>query len=492
MPADAALRKENAGAPPAITLESRVVLRETTLVRHPDRAPMLGCMEVKSFIEVDDDTLAAIDAIRGSATLGEAEAALLARTGEAYDLVDLVGFLVEKGFVRELDGKPVVNKAVKQGGRTYFANVRPETVRWIRRPALLWTAAAICLAGLVAVAVDRSLRPTFADLFVVDRPSLVLLASFAGMLANTYVHELAHLFMARSYGIDASIRLSHRMHILVMETDVTNAWTLPPRQRALIFLAGMGYNLLAASSVILVLAAGKLGLVELSAGWVAFLKFFGFLNLFPLMFQFFVFMRTDLYFVLLCLTGERNLLKDSRAYLAYAGRRAWARVRGAPARACLTCRHPVLADDPFCHGCGKDQPVADPNKYPFRYSSRWTLALYGLAVVLLTPWMMFRIATGVIGFQLGMLWRSAQDLMAALVEGAYLLAAESTIVFAITGLQVGMLAYFIVPTLARPILPAVRVGARKARHLATPAAGRRLAIGAVVGLVALGQVVLAG
>jgi hypothetical protein len=160
-------------------------------------------------------------------------------------------------------------------------------------------------------------------------PALTLLGSFVGLLAFAFVHELAHYFTARSFGIDARITVGRRFYILVLQTDVTNAWALPKRARLRIFLAGMAFNLTVASVLGILLFAQDAGYVSLGE-WTRWLRFAVFVNVMPLAFQLMFFARTDLYYVLALATRDRNLAGDARAALRSTSKRIWARLRARP------------------------------------------------------------------------------------------------------------------------------------------------------------------
>lgn len=431
---------------PRLSLETVIEWREVTVVREEGRPPLLGCPEVKSFIEVDDDTLAVFDVVRKHPTLRAAHEALheAGEAPEPDELVEFAEFLKERYFVRTADGAPVAGPKLESRQKTYFGNVPQQAVRWMHSPAFLLSALAIIIAGVAVVVARPELKPTYANFFIFPRLSLVIVVSFIVMLANTYVHELAHLFMARSFGVDSSIRFSRRAHIIVMETDVTNAWALPALKRSLIFLAGVGYNLLAAATFVLLAYAATLGLLPIGATGIKVLLFIAEVNTMPILFQFFFWMRTDLYFVLLCLTGERNLLADSRAYVSYLGKRLLRAVRGEFDDRCVECHRPLMTIDPFCHGCGRarETPKGSPS---FAYRSRWTLLVYGIFVCVTTPLMMLYVLEIFFLFQTTMVVNSLLAVVRAIAAHDMLLAFEATLVAAITALQAGMAAYYLLP-----------------------------------------------
>jgi hypothetical protein len=369
--------RANATPPPALSLASALELQELVVHREPGRDPLLGCAAVRRFLEVDDDTLRALDAMRAHPTLGEAETALQRETGESWDLVALAERLRRRGFVRRIDGVDVATEPPAAARHPLLYNVPPKRVRWLHHPLTFAALGLVALAWIATWVGDPALRPRTTDLFLFERPGLVFLSTTLGFLAFAYLHELAHFFVARSHGVDPRIKLGHRLYVLTLETDVTNAWTLSRGPRIQIFLAGMTLNVTLAAIAGLLVAGISAGIVP-GAAWIPVLRFVAMLNLAPLILQLFFFTRTDLYFVLMTATGDRNLLRDARGYVRLLARRVARRASRAPSKPCPGCGLGVYDDEPFCVRCGRAHEVADVNQYPYDAASRRRLLGFGL------------------------------------------------------------------------------------------------------------------
>lgn len=364
---------------PVLGPESRVEFHALVVHEEPGRDPLLGRPALRRFLEVDPAAVAALAALREAPTLAEAERLLHARTGDEVDLAAFVRSLAERGFVRAIDGVEVAPSASE--AKPLFARVRPGHLRWLVSPALAGIAGALVIAWLAAVVADRSLLPGYRDLFLVPDLAVVLLAGFVGLLVAAYAHELAHFFVARAYGVDATIGVSHRFLLLVLETDVTNAWTLPRRRQLAVFAAGSVLNLAVVAAAMLLVAGAVHGPFPFSPRTIAALRFVAYVNLFPLFFQLMFFARTDLYYVLLVLLRERNLIGDARAFMAWKWRRTVSLARRDPGRPCPSCRIRVFDEDPWCVACGAPRAVADPNRYAFERRSRGRLAAFAVVLV---------------------------------------------------------------------------------------------------------------
>jgi hypothetical protein len=78
------------------------------LVIHRDagRPPLLGCPRVRTFFEVEEDTLLAVGLLQDGCTIAEAARQMEARAGEECDVLGLARDLDARGFVASVDGVP--------------------------------------------------------------------------------------------------------------------------------------------------------------------------------------------------------------------------------------------------------------------------------------------------------------------------------------------------------------------------------------------------
>lgn len=431
----------NAGPvkPPAITLESRIEFEELRVHREPNRPPLLGCTRVRRFLEVDDDTLRALEAIRVTPNLREAEALLLRKTGDEYDLVALSQLLFGRGFVKAIDGVPVVLPKRPSEAHPHLHAVPLSALRWMHHPATLATVSALVVAWVALLFLEPAVRSSRTDLFFLGRPSLILISTFGGLFALAYVHELAHFFMARSFGIEPAINVSHRFFIVVLQTDTTNAWVLPRRQQLLVFLAGLMFNGTLASLGTFALWGTHLGALPLE--WAPALRFFVMLNLFPIIFQVFIFARTDLYYVLLVLTKERNLLQDSMRYVRFRAARLWRRLKRETGPACGACSRLTMRGDPLCFACGA--PMIQ-RLVPFPTENGKRRRLFGFGVFFILGTMLGYVWFALVGVRI--LWsyvRMSTDFVAyAMVDPTVLLLVEALFLVVVTFGQLAAAAWF--------------------------------------------------
>jgi len=165
-------------------------------------------------------------------------------------------------------------------------------------------------------AIDPELIPSPAAL--VFEPSQWIAAVLVAVLsvAAVFLHELAHLVAARSAGIPARMSIGTRLWIVVAETDMTGIWLASKSQRCLSFLSGSLVDLTSAACLLVLLVAGRHGWVPLGSTGHHIVQALVFVSLTRVLWQLYLFVPTDLYYVLGTLLNCRSLLQDTQAFLS--------------------------------------------------------------------------------------------------------------------------------------------------------------------------------
>jgi hypothetical protein len=170
-------------------------------------------------------------------------------------------------------------------------------------------------SGIALLTLDPRLIPNPSVLVFHRHLALMSAALFALGLAGVIVHELGHLLAARASDVPARIGVSHRLWILVAETDMSGIWLAPKRRRYLAFLAGPLIDAASAAILLAVLWIARRGWVALSPSAARFLGAVLWTYLLRLLWQCFVFVRTDFYYVLSTALGCKRLLGDTEDML---------------------------------------------------------------------------------------------------------------------------------------------------------------------------------
>ncbi len=226
--------------------------------------------------------------------------------GEAVDVAEFLDALRELGFLVEGDD------AVSAGSNH---------VPWQRLGAVTFSAPAflLYLALLLAAGVTMCLNPELAprvrDLVFSEYTTAVILLGTLGQVPLILFHESFHALAGRRLGLRSRLRIGRRLYMLVAETTLDGLVMVPRRKRYLPILAGMLADLLSIAT--LTLAAAVLrhpdgteplpGRICLALSFATLLRF---------MWQFLLFLQTDLYHLTVTVLGCVDLQRTARRMLA--------------------------------------------------------------------------------------------------------------------------------------------------------------------------------
>lgn len=260
---------------------------------------LLGDPQTGTFVAIPQVGAVVVRALQRGEPIDTAAAEAERHAGEPVDVGSFVDALRELGFVDEGAGDNAVPRptAPVQQGRWVRGPLRERHARLLFAPAA-WACyvGAFCFC-VAAFAVWPGLWPRSGDVFFVgDNAGSAILAILLSY-ALVCVHEAWHWLAARALGLSARFGIDRRLYFLVFETDLSQLWSVPRRKRYGPQLAG-----LAIDSVML--AALLIAELTTGSGFVAALIY---LKVMTMLWQCMVFLRTDLYGVLVTATGCRNL-----------------------------------------------------------------------------------------------------------------------------------------------------------------------------------------
>ncbi|MGH2941232.1 MAG: hypothetical protein ACRDLN_00435 [Solirubrobacteraceae bacterium] len=306
-------------------LDARVAVRPIAHQRDGENVT-IGDLSRQVFLTIPAEGMDILSALAAGKTVGETVRLYEQAHAETPDVEDFLTVLAGEGFVApwsdEAFGPEVVPTPEPSLGW-----ISPSVARRLVGAPVLRACALVVGIGLALVAADPGVIPGPMVLVFQEHLAALSLAMFAFTLIGVAVHEVAHLVVARADGVPARIGLSHRLWILVAETDITGIWMAPKRRRYLAFLAGPIVDAVCATVVIGVLWAERRGWLGLSPALEQLTGALLWSYLLRLLWQCFVFVRTDFYYVIATALNCKNLLADTEDLL----RNRLARVRRRPA-----------------------------------------------------------------------------------------------------------------------------------------------------------------
>lgn len=288
----------------------RVRLRPLTLVDEGD-AVLVGEPVSGTFVAVPAVGAVVIRALQRGATLDEAAAVAEREAGEPVDVADFVDGLRELGFIDDGDqpdaqtNLPLRTAPIQQ--RRWVTAIRPEVARPLFSPAAWACYGAALMLCVASFTLRPDLLPHPRDAFFLDDAGLSILLALPCAYLLAGVHEVWHWLAARSLGLAARFGVDRRMYFLVFETDLSQLWTVPRGQRYGPQLAGLAIDAVVLAALIGVEVLASAGAVTPPPLVNRLLATLVFLKVAGMLWQCLVFLRTDLYGVLVTATGCRNL-----------------------------------------------------------------------------------------------------------------------------------------------------------------------------------------
>ncbi|MFE9328673.1 hypothetical protein ACIHDR_47720 [Nocardia sp. NPDC052278] len=291
--------------------QSRVRLHDMA-IRQDGAEWITGRLDTRRFVALPRAGVVAIGLFQDGCTI-EGTATKIAQTERCtFDVLSFARDLVALGFVADIDGCPV---ACEPALPASLPRIRPEHVRFALSPVFPVLFGCLMMVATATLALRPDLLPSFHQLLWSTRGSSVLALSAGAGWMFVYVHELAHFITARAAGVHARIQLSTRLQFLTAETDISGIEFAPRSHRLTAYLAGTATNLSIAAIAILIQATSPATTLHRILAAITVIA------LMPLPFEFMVFMRTDVYYVLQDLLACRNLFGDGTAYARYLGNR---------------------------------------------------------------------------------------------------------------------------------------------------------------------------
>jgi hypothetical protein len=169
--------------------------------------------------------------------------------------------------------------------------------------------------GLISITINPYIIPGWDAFFFQDNSTIKTLFLIFFSYLTLFLHEMAHLIAARAVGVSCRMGISNRMWYLVAETDMTGVWRIPRNQRYLPYFAGAILDATLASFVILSLFVHNQRWLALHPLVFELARAMLLIYLTRLVWQCYLFVRTDLYFVISNFFRCKNLMKDTEVYL---------------------------------------------------------------------------------------------------------------------------------------------------------------------------------
>jgi hypothetical protein len=268
--------------------------------------------------------------LQGGKTPAQIKRALCSRHATPeITLAPFLHTLVQAGFVREVAGVPVAGGRPSAPGRT--PRVLRRHVAWLFTVPMLALYACAILTGVAIAALQPGVLPGPRDAIIGHSYPLTALAALLISFINVAKHEGAHVAAGKYLGIEPRCRLGHRLLFPVIQTDLTDLWSVEPRRRYVAYAAGMVSDVVVAALLLVPLWLAARGALTVGPTSASVMALAIYVIAGAVVWQFNLFMRTDVYYILANALRCRDLLRDAKRHLRHRVRRLLGRARLADA-----------------------------------------------------------------------------------------------------------------------------------------------------------------
>lgn len=263
------------------------------------------------FYEMPAICIDAINMINDGKLLDMIEEVLKSRyPDEAIDMKGFAENLLEYGLVASIDGQIVSHDVNENKSSSGLVWISPSVGRFFfnRYTSILFPC--LLIGNLTVFLLKPELFPRYQDVFLFDLMMYNILVFLSLTFLLVIIHEFGHVFAVRAEDLPTKIEIGHRMFFVVLETDMSRVWSLPTEKRYRLYLAGMYFDF------IILLAALLTQIIFFHHSLIVGIAKMAVLSTFiRIIYQFCVYMKTDMYYVLENWTGCYNLMENGQNFL---------------------------------------------------------------------------------------------------------------------------------------------------------------------------------
>src|SRR4051812_43529925 len=278
---------------------------------------IVGNADLGEFYQFPEQGVTILRLLGSGHTAAAVKSRLAAENQELVDVDDFINHLTEIGFIYPESEQQSVQERLQVSARDSRRsfNVDPRIARAIfSLPVLACYLAVVAFAGVNAIQ-NPELRLNPSAFYIETNKTLLLATVVALSVMQTVMHELGHMLAAARRGIKSKYGIGNRLWNIVAESDLTGILTLPKSQRYLPMLAGLLVDILSVSLLTILLRT----LLQHDAGafTIQVVQVLVLETVIAMAWQFNVFVKTDIYFVLCNYFSHPDLDRDARVYLRH-------------------------------------------------------------------------------------------------------------------------------------------------------------------------------
>jgi len=276
---------------------------------------LVGNSEMGDFYQFPEQGLKILQMLGSGHDAPAIKTRLASEDAENVDVDAFIELLSSIGFVHRESERQTVQERLRAptADKRRIFSADPRVARAIFSAPALACGACIVLCAAFEIIVDPQLRINFSAFYTETNRTALLLTLLVLSFLQVAMHESGHMLAAARHGVKSRYTIGNRLWTIVAESDLTGILSLPKSKRYFPMLAGLLVDILCAALLTLLLE------VLLRRGASAFtIQVVQALVLslsIGIVWQFNIFVKTDVYYVLCNYFGHPDLDREARVYL---------------------------------------------------------------------------------------------------------------------------------------------------------------------------------
>lgn len=292
-----------------IKLNSKIHFHHLQKKSLPDKKGfyIVVCTDTDKTLKLEKDAFKALKCLEKGYSVTESSK-IIGRTPQ--EVIGLVNTLGESGFIKSIDGASVPS---------FFSKIKPfkfflsqKQLQFLTSKYLWLATLILILVGFYVSLVTPEIAPSFRQYFWTKNMLVVYFSLFLLETLFVFLHEFVHFAVTLAVGGQARVRISNRFINLVAETESYSLSLVDKPKRYLVYLSAMAFNLSVISIIYLLLGQTSF---YLSFTTRALLQAIVLLNIQGVIWQFNLFLQTDLYNFISDFLENDNLHNNSMLFI---------------------------------------------------------------------------------------------------------------------------------------------------------------------------------
>ncbi len=220
--------------------------------------------------------------------------------------------LLESGFIKSINGRPVEEASRKI--KPWLSGTSRKWFSWILSKFIVYPLLIFIISGLFLGIFKFSSHLSYKSFFWHPDIFIVFISLFVAGLILMVIHEFAHFFATKAIGGEAVMRFDHRAFYIVAETESYHLAVVPRELRYVVYVAGITIDLVTIACIYWFCYVSAL--LGISLGIVyGYLHAIVLLQIISIIWEFNLFLETDVYLFISDMLKMDNLRNDSLKYM---------------------------------------------------------------------------------------------------------------------------------------------------------------------------------